>query len=309
MIAPRLVTAALLLALSGAACSATPGPSPSATRRPSPSATAGPSPSPPRRMRSAPSPSSPLGRSPRRPRRPCRWSSTRPWRQGAFDGVTASVISADRGSWSGVAGSWDGVPVSPDSRYPTHSAAKTVVAAEVFRLVEDGSLALDDLASSHLPPDLSFFDANGATIRQVLGMRSGIPDLNEDAGYYPAEQAATAVEVFRKLPESQVPPGTEPHYASTNYVLLGTIIEHAHRSAPGRGAALGCPRPPRPRGACLHGRRRAGRRWVGGRDDVSVPGSVGLGPLRWVRALRRLASRDDRLRGRVVRAGGHGLLG
>ena len=148
-------------------------------------------------------------------------------KQSTFRGVAASVIGADRGNWSSAAGSWDGVPVTPDARHPTHSAGKTIVAAEVLRLAEDGSLALDDLASSHLPPDMGFFDANGATIRQVLGMRSGIPDLNEDAGFYPAEQAATAVEVFRKLPEPEVPPGTVTHYASTNYVLLGTIIEHA----------------------------------------------------------------------------------
>lgn len=114
-----------------------------------------------------------------------------------------------------------------DSRYPTHSAAKTIVAAEIFKLAEGGLLTLDDLASSHLPRELSFYDANGATIRQVLGMRSGIPDWNEDSQLlYPAEQAATAVEVFEQLPESRVPAGAELHYASTNYVLLGTIIEH-----------------------------------------------------------------------------------
>jgi CubicO group peptidase (beta-lactamase class C family) len=58
-------------------------------------------------------------------------------------------------------------------------------------------------------------------------MRSNIPDLNEEDGYYPAEQASTAVEVFRMLPEPKAPPANRAGYASTNYVLLGTIIEHA----------------------------------------------------------------------------------
>jgi CubicO group peptidase (beta-lactamase class C family) len=146
---------------------------------------------------------------------------------GTFVGVTAAVILADRGSWTGAAGSWGDIPLTLDARHPTHSAGKTIVAAQVLRLVEDGRLALDAQASDHLPPELEFFQANGATIREVLAMRSGIPDLNEDAGYYPAEQAATAVEVFRKLPELAVPPGSVTEYASTNYVLLGTIIEHA----------------------------------------------------------------------------------
>ena len=146
--------------------------------------------------------------------------------EGTLTGVTAAVIVADGGSWTGAAGSADGSQLMPDSLRPTHSSAKTIVAAQVLRLAEDGMLGLDDLASEHLPPELGFFDANGATIRQVLGMRSNIPDLNEEDGYYPAEQASTPVNVFRMLPEPKAPPGNRAAYASTNYVLLGTIIEH-----------------------------------------------------------------------------------
>jgi D-alanyl-D-alanine carboxypeptidase len=146
--------------------------------------------------------------------------------EGTLKGVTAAVIVADGGSWTGAAGSANGVALTPDSRSPTHSSGKTVVAAEVLWLAEDGMLDLDDLASEHLPPELGFFDANGATIRQVLGMRSNIPDLNEEDGYYPAEQASTPVKVFRMLPEPKAPPGNRAGYASTNYVLLGSIIEH-----------------------------------------------------------------------------------
>jgi CubicO group peptidase (beta-lactamase class C family) len=148
---------------------------------------------------------------------------------GGFHGVTAAVVVADQGSWAGAAGSADGVPLTPDSETPTHSSGKTIVAAEVLRLAEDGMLGLDDLASAYLPPELAFFDANGATIRQVLGMRSGIPGLKEftsDGGYYPAERASSAVEVFKMLPEPKRSPPTSAGYASTNYVLLGAIIEH-----------------------------------------------------------------------------------
>ena len=49
-------------------------------------------------------------------------------------------------------------------------------------MVEAGELALDDPAADHLPPDLHF-DTNGATIRHLLGQRSGIPD------YFDAVQA------------------------------------------------------------------------------------------------------------------------
>jgi len=149
---------------------------------------------------------------------------------GAFTGVTAAVIVADRGSWAGTAGSLDGAALTPDSRSPTHSAGKTVVAAQVLRLVEDGMLGLDDPASDHLPPELGFFDANGATIRQVLAMRSGIRDLTEftsEGGRYPAERASSVAEVFRRLREPRIRPGSKTQYNSVNYVLLGAIVEHA----------------------------------------------------------------------------------
>ena len=71
----------------------------------------------------------------------------------AFTGVTAAVIVADRGSWAGAAGSADGMPLTPDSGNPTHSSGKTIVAAQILRLAEDGILGLDDLASDHLPPN------------------------------------------------------------------------------------------------------------------------------------------------------------
>jgi D-alanyl-D-alanine carboxypeptidase len=146
---------------------------------------------------------------------------------GTFTGVTAAVIVADHGSWTGAAGSAHGTPLTAGSPTPTHSVGKTVVAAQILRLAEDGRLDLDDPASDHLPSELGWYDANGATIRQVLGMRSGIPNVPgyEDLSY-PAEKAPTAVKVFRMLPDPTDPPGSGPEYADTNFVLLGTIIEH-----------------------------------------------------------------------------------
>ena len=90
-------------------------------------------------------------------------------------GMTATVMSAD-GTWSGAAGKADGVrDVRVDDQFAIASVTKSVVAAQVMQMVEAGELALDDPAADHLPPDLDF-DTNGATIRQLLGQRSGIPD-------------------------------------------------------------------------------------------------------------------------------------
>jgi len=145
--------------------------------------------------------------------------------QGTFRGLTAAVIVADSGSWSGATGvDLEGDPLTPDARLQIASVGKTVTAAQVLRLVEEGKLGLDDAAADHLPPELAFFDANGATIREVLGMRSGIPD---PPGYEAlVDTGSTPAELLRKTFGPLFPAGSEISYANINYILLGTIIEH-----------------------------------------------------------------------------------
>ena len=145
--------------------------------------------------------------------------------QGTFLGLTAAVIVADSGSWSGATGvDLEGDPLTPDARLQLASVGKTVTAAQVLRLVEEGKLGLDDPAADHLPRELAFFDVNGATIREVLGMRSGIPD---PPGYEVlVDTGSTPAELLRKTFGPLFPAGSEISYANINYILLGTIIEH-----------------------------------------------------------------------------------
>jgi CubicO group peptidase (beta-lactamase class C family) len=144
--------------------------------------------------------------------------------QGMFPGVTAAVIAADSGSWSGAAGvDLEQNPLTPDDRLLIASVGKTVTAAQILRLVDEGKLGLDDPAVDHLPPELGFFDANGATIRGVLGMRSGIAD---PPGYIAlVDSGANPAELFRKTFRLSAA-GSSISYANINYILLGTIIEH-----------------------------------------------------------------------------------
>jgi CubicO group peptidase (beta-lactamase class C family) len=145
-------------------------------------------------------------------------------KQGTILGATAAVIVADSGSWSGATGvDLEGKPLSPDAQLLTASVGKTVTAAQVLRLVDEGTLGLDDPIADHLSREVAFFDANGATIRDVLGMRSGIPDPPGyeallDAGSTPAELLEGTSAIF--------PAGSEISYASINYMLLGMVIEH-----------------------------------------------------------------------------------
>lgn len=104
-----------------------------------------------------------------------------------------------------------------------------MVAAQMMLMVEAGELALDDFAADHLPADLQF-DTLQATIRQLPGHRSGLPDYYEVG---PLENVDTDVrrvwtpaELLELAPTDRLPPGRTFAYAETNYLLLKLVIEH-----------------------------------------------------------------------------------
>ena len=145
---------------------------------------------------------------------------------GAFPGVSAAIIVGGSGSWSGASGiDPEGKRLTPESRLLTASVAKTVTAAEVLSLVEEGTIELSDPITDHLPPKaVAAFDANGATIRDVLGMRSGILD---PPGYIQlVDSGAPTIEVLEAMVSPFAPAGSETSYANINFVLLGMVIEH-----------------------------------------------------------------------------------
>ena len=145
-------------------------------------------------------------------------------------GMAATVMTAD-GTWSGATGAADSVrDVEVESQFGIGSVTKSVIAAQVMQMVETGELSLDAPASDYLSADLDF-DTNGATIRQLLAMRSGIPDW-----YYSGEmleRVAThrrrsweQAEVLALVAPDRGPAGASFEYADTNYNLLGLVIEH-----------------------------------------------------------------------------------
>jgi D-alanyl-D-alanine carboxypeptidase len=99
----------------------------------------------------------------------------------------------------------------------------------VMQIVEAGELSLDDPAADHLPADLDF-DTNGATIRELLSMRAGIPDWYgdalEDEVATDRRHRWTTAEVLALVGAGRTPPGETFLYTDTNYTLLGLVIEH-----------------------------------------------------------------------------------
>jgi D-alanyl-D-alanine carboxypeptidase len=142
-------------------------------------------------------------------------------------GMSATVMTPE-GTWSGTTGTADGVrDIQVDDQFAIASITKSVIAAQVMSMVEAGELGLDDPVADHLPPDLRF-DTNGATIRDLLSHRSGIPDEYEVLrGPVQSDplRVWTPADVLERVPTTRVPVGSFA-YAETNYFLLSLVIEH-----------------------------------------------------------------------------------
>jgi D-alanyl-D-alanine carboxypeptidase len=120
--------------------------------------------------------------------------------------------------------------MTPEAQMSIASITKTVVAAQVMRLVESGDLALDDLAADLLPPGLDF-DTNGATIEHLLSMRSGLPETIDDEAEWALLSSDplhewTPEEVLATVAATRTPVGGTWEYRGANYMLLGLVIEH-----------------------------------------------------------------------------------
>jgi len=98
----------------------------------------------------------------------------------------------------------------------------------VMLMAEAGEIDLDRRATDYLPENFDF-DTNGATIRELLSHRSGIPD------WYPDMKDQFAVdrlrvwtleEILELVPAHRSPAGANIEYTDTNYNLLGLVIEH-----------------------------------------------------------------------------------
>lgn len=124
------------------------------------------------------------------------------------------------------------VPMEPDTLIRAASITKMFTAVVVLQLAEEGTIDLEAPISTWLPDIVPLADTT--TVRQLLNHTSGIYDYLEDPQFYaqaygnpdrvwtPAELVAL-VDQYGAVFE----PGTEGSwkYASTNYVILGMLVE------------------------------------------------------------------------------------
>ncbi|MFE6403517.1 serine hydrolase domain-containing protein [Streptomyces alboflavus] len=148
-------------------------------------------------------------------------------------GVAADVVDRRCARWSvarGVADLDSGRPMDAGDRLRIGSVSKTFTVTVVVQLAAEGRIGLDAPVERYLPGLIRGNGHHGRkiTVRQLLQHTSGLPDYVEALAerpveewrfrhFEPREQIATAL----KMPR----PAKKWHYATTNTVVAGLIVE------------------------------------------------------------------------------------
>lgn len=111
------------------------------------------------------------------------------------------------------------------TRYRIGSITKMFTACLTFQLIEERKLSMDSKLSAYFP---KVPHADKITIAQMLGHRSGIANMTDDARYEDFSKTAKTqqqiVDFISSMPPSFSPDSTAG-YSNSNYILLGYIAE------------------------------------------------------------------------------------
>lgn len=145
-------------------------------------------------------------------------------------GVTVAILWDDGREWLGASGLRDVAandPMTTGTALGLASVSKTLTAAVVLQLVDEGKLALDEPVAPLLP---EYVLDKRITVRMLLDHTSGLPDffLNPkiDGALRRAPDATwTAADALAYVPKGHPAPGKRWIYSNTNYLLLGELVQ------------------------------------------------------------------------------------
>jgi D-alanyl-D-alanine carboxypeptidase len=144
--------------------------------------------------------------------------------------VSVAIAWEDGRAWAGASG-WADVAakdkVTTGTAFAFASVSKTMTAAVVMQLVDEGKIRLDQAAATLLP---AYHLDKRITIRMLLDHRSSLPDFFANAKIDRALQrdkaaAWTPARTWKYVPKHRPTPGTIYDYSNTNYLLLGELVE------------------------------------------------------------------------------------
>jgi D-alanyl-D-alanine carboxypeptidase len=157
------------------------------------------------------------------------------------DGVPGVIIMTRRGHQvsdvvAGLADKATGQPMQAQDRVHIGSVTKTFVATAVLQLAAERRLSLNDSVQKWLPGVIAGhgYDPARISVRQLLQQTSGIRDYTDDPVFQTVQgeeetwQAQQLVDIALRLG----PPVHGWLYSSTNYILLGMIIQKVTGQSP-----------------------------------------------------------------------------
>ncbi|MGB7294799.1 MAG: serine hydrolase [Candidatus Aminicenantales bacterium] len=144
-------------------------------------------------------------------------------------GLSAGFIK-DGFSWArgfGWADVENNVPAKAESAYRLASVSKTITAAAVLGLVEEGKIDLDAPIQKYVP----YFPRKKwpMTVRQLLGHIGGLRHYKDDSAENHIKEPKNTREAIAIFQDSDLiaEPGTRYNYSTYGYNLLGAAIEGA----------------------------------------------------------------------------------
>ncbi|NLI53096.1 MAG: beta-lactamase family protein [Clostridiales bacterium] len=133
------------------------------------------------------------------------------------------------------------VPADPHALFKIASISKLYIASAAAKLVNSGSLSLDETLADYLPDLAGRIEyADQITLRMMLQHRSGIPDFIDQDGFdwfTPQTDVDKVLELVLDQP-ADFKPDARYSYSNTNYLLIGRILDkvlgYSHQQYIGR---------------------------------------------------------------------------
>jgi beta-lactamase class C len=122
-----------------------------------------------------------------------------------------------------------GRALSEGTLFPVASITKLATALAVLRLVDEGTLGLDEPLAWHLPDALAATESR-INLRGLLAHTSGLPlDIPSGAASYAPGLDWPRLRAACLETELEAPPDTRVQYSNVGYGLLATIVERHTR--------------------------------------------------------------------------------
>ncbi|MGS2648539.1 serine hydrolase [Streptosporangium sp. LJ11] len=141
--------------------------------------------------------------------------------QGRLPSLTAAVVRDGELAWFGARGRVEGIAPTPVTQYRIGSITKSLVAAVVMRLRDEGKVDLLDPVGKHIP-DLRVGEV---TVAQLLSHTSGL-SAESPGPWWERTPGVPITDLVAGLgPETaKHRPGRRFHYSNVGFALLGELV-------------------------------------------------------------------------------------